>query len=309
MFDLALLIIANIVPLYILIALGYISGRWLDVNLHSMAIIAIYILAPIVNFGAMAQMEFTPEYIALPIVIFALSTTIGTLAYKSAQALWKNNTANLIGMASVTGNTMYFGLPVVLTLAGPEWVGVYALMNLGTFLNEVGLGYFFGARGNATIKGALIKVLKFPVIHAIWLGLIWNLSGIELPHSFTRYWDYAIGAWVFIGMMIIGVALSKQKRLEIDWPLMANLFVPKFVIWPAAGFALVLLDLHVLHLFEQPVHLMTLVITSVPLAGNLVAYAATLKLHPEKAAAAVLIATIFAFVSVPAMITLYQLIS
>ena len=74
-------------------------------------------------------------------------------------------------MGSVTGNTMYFGLPVIIALLGPEWVGVYALLGLGSFLNEVGLGYFFGARGNATIKGALLKVIKLPVIHAIWLGL------------------------------------------------------------------------------------------------------------------------------------------
>ncbi|NQZ14919.1 MAG: hypothetical protein HRT94_08880 [Alphaproteobacteria bacterium] len=278
-------------------------------NLPSMATVAIYILAPIVNFGAMATMDFTPEYIALPIIIFIASVTIGTISYKSAQALWKNNNANLIGMGSVTGNTMYFGLPVVLALLGPEWAGVYALMNLGTFLNEVGLGYFFGARGHATLKGALLKVAKFPVIHAIWLGLLYNISGLPPPESFSRYWDYSIGAWVIIGMMIIGVALSKQSKLEIDWKLIASMFIPKFILWPMFGFGLILLDLSVLNMFSKEVHLMLAVIASVPLAGNLVAYAATLNLHPERTAGAVLLSTVFALFTVPAAVLLVQFLS
>lgn len=308
MFDIVLLLVANIIPLYVLITLGYISGRWLDVNLHSMAIVAIYILAPIVNFGAMARMEFTPEYTALPIIIFIAAASIGTLAYKTAQLVWKDNIANLVGMGSMTGNTMYFGLPVVLALLGPEWVGVYVLMNLGIILNESGLGYYYGARGNATLKGAFMKVLKFPVIHAIWLGLVYNFSGLSLPDAFIRYWEYAIGAWVIIGMMIIGVALSKQLRLDLDLKLMAFLFSAKFILWPIFGFGFVLIDLYVLNWFDAPVHQMLLIMTCVPLAGNLVAYAATLNLHPEKAAACVLISTLMAFATVPAAIILLQLL-
>ena len=309
MIDLISLLIANIIPLYILIALGFIGGRYLDVNLPSMATVAIYILAPIVNFGAMAQMKFTPEYIALPIIFFLGSAAIGTLSYLTVQKIWKNNTANLIGMGSVTGNTMYFGLPVILALLGPEWVGVYALLNLGTFLNEVGLGYFFGARGHATLKGALLKVLKLPVIHAIWLGLLYNLSGADLPEAFIRYWDYSIGAWVIIGMMIIGVALAKQSRLEIDWKLLVGMFTPKFILWPLFGFGIIWADMAYFQAFGAEVHTMLAVMVAVPLAGNLVAYAATLNLHPEKAAAAVLISTLFAFITVPIAVILYQLIS
>ena len=302
--DILSLLIANIIPLYILIAVGFIGGRFLDINLSSIATIAIYILAPIVNFGAMAQMKFTAEYIALPLIIFAISTFIGIITYKTSQYLWKNNTANLIGMGSVTGNTMYFGLPVILAMLGPEWVGVYALLNLGTFLNEVGLGYFFGARGSATLKGAVIKVLKLPVIHGIWLGLLYNFSGLELPEVFIRYWDYSIGAWVIIGMMIIGVALSKQSKLSIDFKLLVSMFTPKFILWPLFGFAIILIDLHLFNAFSHEIYFMLAVISSVPLAGNLVAYAATLNLHPERAAAAVLISTIMAFITVPVAVIL-----
>ena len=307
--DLILLLITNIIPLYILILLGFISGKWLEVNLPSMATIAIYILAPMVNFGAMARMEFTAEYILLPVIIFSISTIIGVVTYNVSHKFCRDNTANLIGMGSVTGNTMYFGLPVILALVKPEWIGIYALMNLGLFLNEVGLGYYFGARGQATFKGALLKVIKLPVIHAIWLGLIYNFCGFGLSETFLRYWNYSIGAWVLIGMMIIGVALSKQSRLEIDLKLLAFMFVPKFILWPLLGFGVIITDITYFQAFSAEIYLMLAVMSAVPLAGNLVAYAATLKLHPEKAAAAVLISTVLAFITVPAAVIAVQLLS
>lgn len=309
MFDLISLLLINIFPLYIIIALGFVAGRYMDVNLPSIATIAIYILAPIVNFGAMAQMKFTPEYIALPLIFFGVSAAIGITSYIINQKIWKNNMANLVGMASVTGNTMYFGLPIILALLGPEWVGVYALLNLGTFLNESGLGYFFGARGQATFKGAVLKVLRFPVIHAIWLGLLYNISGLPLPQTFVNYWNYSIGAWVILGMMIIGVALSKQNKLDIDWKLLFCLHVPKFIIWPMAGFAFIIIDMLYFQAFSEPVYLMLAVFTAVPLAGNLVAYAATFNLNPEKTAAAVLISTVLAFITVPTAVILVKLLS
>jgi predicted permease len=56
------------------------------------------------------------------------------------------------------------------------------------------------------------------------------------------------------------------------------------------------------------VHQMVMIGTSVPLAANLVAYSATLKLHPERAAAVVLASTVFALFTVPAAVLLYQML-
>ncbi len=307
--DIALTLIINIIPLYILIALGFVGGKWLEVNLPSMATVAIYILAPFVNFGAMTKLDFNWHYILLPVFLFSFSGIIGMAMYLAAHKHWKNNSANLIGMGSVSGNTGYFGLPLILVLFGPEWAGLYLFMSMSVLLNEIGLGYYFGARGGADVKGAVMRVLKLPVIYGIALGLIANLSGFTMPDVMIRYWTYASGAWVIIGMMLIGVALSKMDRLEFDWRLMRWLFTAKFVFWPLGGIAFVLYDLHILHAFDATIHQMLLIFTAVPLAGNLVAYAATLKLHPERAATVVLASTLCGILTVPAAILLYPFLS
>ncbi|PZO85761.1 MAG: hypothetical protein DI626_07185, partial [Micavibrio aeruginosavorus] len=214
--DIFFLLAANIFPLYILIALGYIAGRWMDVNLHSMAIIAIYFLAPMVNFSAMLRLQFDPAYIALPVAIFLGSAAIGILTYNFARRRWKDNSVNLISMSSVTGNTGYFGLPIILALFDPKYAGIYLLMNTGLIISELGLGYYFGARGHADVKGALMKVAKLPVVHAVWLGLLFNFLDVQPSALFIRYADYATGAWVLVGMMLIGIALGKQEKIVFE---------------------------------------------------------------------------------------------
>jgi len=145
----------------------------------------------------------------------------------------------------------------------------------------------------------LAKVAKLPAIHALYLGLAVNLAHIPLPGIFIRYWNYATGAWVFIGMMLIGVALGKMRRLEFDKRLIRWLFTVKFLYWPAMGIGLILLDKTFLHMFEPEVHGLILIFSAVPPQANLVAYAAQLNLHPEKAASAVLLGTAFAIMYIP----------
>lgn len=304
--DILGLLIVNLIPLYIIIALGFVAGRKLDVELPSIAAVVIYVIAPVVNFGAMVQLEFDVDYIALPAILFCFSGLLGIAVYVLAGRAFQNTTANLVAMSSVTGNTGYFGLPLVLTFFDPQYAGLYLFMNMAVLLNESGLGYYLGARGHADIKGAVIKVLKLPVVHAIWLGLLVNALNINLPDIMVKYWHYATGTWVILGMMIIGIALSKQRTLQVDARLLTWLFIPRFILWPLAGWGIIMADALIFHLYDATLYQMIAIFTAVPLAGNLVAYASTLKLHPERAAASVLLSTFLALLSVSANLLLVR---
>jgi predicted permease len=297
-------LIANIIPLHILIGLGYIAGRRLDVNLNSLARVAIFIISPIVIFGAIAQLDFDARYILLPFLIFGISLTITLPAYALAQKRWRSNMANLIGLGSVSGNTGYFGLPIVLALYGADGAGIYLFMNFATTISENIIGYFLAARGHHTVRESLLKVARLPALYALAAGLLWNASGTPLPDIAVRYWQYATGTWVYVGMMLIGVALSKLKTFELDARLLGWLFTIKFVAWPLLGLSAIAADKAIFHLFPETIYGLVLIMTSVPLMGNLVAFAAQLNLHPEKAALAVLLSTIFAIIYMPALFVL-----
>lgn len=297
--NVAAVLIENIIPLYILVGLGYIAGRWMDVNLQSLARVCIFIVAPVVIFGGMVRMNFDPRYILLPVLMAGISAGIGLSVYALAHRRWKNNTANLIGLGSISGNTGYFGFPLVLALFGPDWGAVYLFMNMATSVTENTIGYYMAVRGHHTIKDSLRKVVKLPGIHALYLGLICNFLHVPMPELFFKYWTYATGTWVIIGMMLIGVALGKLQKLEFDWRMIGWLFTSKFILWPAVGLAVILADAAVFHLFPHEIYGLILIFTSVPLMSNLVAYAAHMNLHPEKAATAVVLSTLLAIITLP----------
>ncbi|MCB9963775.1 MAG: AEC family transporter [Rhodospirillales bacterium] len=304
--DIFFSLIPNLIPLYILIALGYIGGKYMDVHLHSMAIIAIYFISPFVVFGAISQLDLNPAYLLLPLILFGIALTIIILSYRLSGLIFKDNLQNLIGLSSGNGNTGYYGLPVVLALFGPDVVGIYLLANFGAELCSITAGYYLGARSSADVKGSLLRVLKLPVVHAVWMGLLWNMTAPELPPLFYDWWTKATGAWVIIGMMLIGVALSQIGKFRINIALMTWLFCVRFIVWPLAMIAFIFADRLFLHLFDETVYALLLVIGVVPLAGNVVAYAATLNVRPGEAATVVLASTLFALFYIPLMFYLMK---
>jgi predicted permease len=68
----------------------------------------------------------------------------------------------------------------------------------------------------------------------------------------------------------------------------------KFIAWPIAGAAFIATDMFLFQAFEPVIYKLAAIFVSVPLAGNLVAYDSNLKLHPERAASAVLISNFVA---------------
>jgi len=300
------LLLNQLVPLLGLIGLGYVAGRWLQVQSHTLAMIAIYFLSPIVNFGGVAQLKFQATYLLLPLLLFVIPTALSFLSHRISGHLYQDNTRNLIAMSSATGNSGYFGTPLALALLGPESVGIYFLMNFGVALCESTVGYYHGARGQFSVGDSLRKVLKLPFIYAVLLGLLWNASGAPLPAVFLSWWERFTGAWVIVGMMLIGVALGQTGRWRANLQLTSVLFAIKFLAWPACTFGLALLDRAFLGLFDSNVHTLLLIIGVVPLAGNTVAFATQLHLRPGEMAALVLESTVFAVFYIPLVFFLLQ---
>ncbi len=293
------LLLSHLFPLLGLIALGFLAGRWLEVQPHSLAMVAIYFLSPVVNFGGVAQLNFQASYLLLPLILFVIAALMSLLSFHFTRKFYSDNTPNLIGMAASTGNTGYFGTPLVLALLGPKAVGIYFLMNFAVTLSEATVGYYMGARGLHGIGASFKRVLSLPVIYALALGMLWNTLALELSPTFLIWWERFTGAWIIIGMMLIGVALSKAGAWRANVKLTSLLFGIRFLIWPACTYGFALLDKFCFRLFNTEVHTMLLIIGLVPLAANTVSFATQIGLRPGEAATVVLLSTLFAALYIP----------
>jgi malate permease and related proteins len=297
-----LLLFTNLIPLYVLMAVGYAGGRLLNIQSEMLATLAIYIIVPVVAFGFVAELEFEASYALLPVIAYGILTAISIAGLYIGRAVFKDNRANLLSMCGAMANTGYFGLPVVLLLFKEQWVGVYMFMLLGGIVFEATIGYYIAARGRFTIRDSLVKLARFPTLYAIAAALVVNALDIELPRLFFTYRDYFKGAYVIVGMMIIGSALGKARRLDMDWIFLLLSFAGQFVLWPLLAYGAVLIDRTLLHFWGEEVHGLLLVMSLMPPAANITAFAAQLDLRPEKVAATVLLGTVFALFYIPVML-------
>lgn len=293
------ILLPTILPLYLLIFLGYIGAKYMDMDLHSLAVISIYFVSPVVIFGAIVEIDFQPEYVLLPFVFFIISAVIGVAFYKITNRVFADKRANLVGLTSTNGNSGYFGLPIILAFFGPEAAGLYLMITTFIEFSTNTVGYYIMARGNFSIRQSMIKVLSLPPLYGMLLGLAWNFADLPLGETFNTYWDYFAGTWVVIGMMIIGVAIGKMPYLHIDRKLLTWMMAARYLAWPVASIGFILLDRLYFQMYDGVVHTLILLIGVIPHAANSVAYAAQLKVCPEDAATVILISTCFALFFVP----------
>lgn len=294
----------NLLPLYGLILAGFIAGRYLKVDRQSLGTLAMYIFMPVVMFGFVADLEFKAEYIALPFLLYAMSGIVALSFLKMGKKIYGDNQANLMAMCAGMGNTGYFGLPLVLLFFSKELVAIYIFMNLGSLIFEATIGYYIAARGTFDVRTSLMKIIKFPSVYAIALGLIFNQSAIELPEIFWTYWTHFKGAYVVVGMMIIGAALSQLDRFVFGVRFVSLTFAGKFIALPLIALSFVMIDANWLYWFDTDIHNLIMIVSIVPPGANIAAFATQMNLQPEKAATTILIGTVFALFYIPFMIWL-----
>lgn len=292
------LLLGKIMPLYALIAAGYLAGQKLKIQKESIANLVIYLLVPVIFFGATAQMPYKKEYLLVPVILFVLSTAVGLGLYFLSRLLWKDKRRNLIAYMMGTANTGYFGIPVFIALFGPENLGVYVFATVGMAVYEGTFGYYLMARGEHTVRDSFMRLLRLPLLPAAFLGLLFSAGGGTLPEAAVEFYTLVKGAYTVLGMMIIGLGLSTLNNLKSDLKFTGFILVGKFLVWPAATVAL-LWALHFVMPVTDLLRSIFILIAIVPLAANGAAFATHLKVEPDKAATTILISTLVALFYIP----------
>lgn len=303
--DIFLTLFLKILPLYTLILLGFIAGKFLHVKKESVATLVIYLVTPVIFFNGIYTTHISLSTLSTPIVVFAISCVACLLMYAIASLFWKDSTRNMLSFMAGEGNTGYFGLPLALILFPNNYIGLYIFASVGILVYESTLGFFVAARGQHTIQESLLKLIKLPILYAIGLGLIINLFGIHFGPWYTDIVTNFKGAYTVLGMMIIGLGIAGISNYQFDFLFTLHAFFAKFILWPVLVFAIIFLDSHMFHFYSLEIYKILTLIAIVPIAANTVAYATFLRSHPEKVAVTVLLNTLFALVYIPIMVVYF----
>lgn len=306
--EIFLSLILKLAPLYLLVWLGYLSGKKLRVNKESIADLLLFVIAPIVVLNGVMTTKLSWTVIAIPFGYFAISGILGLLFYTLLKKVWPGTERNILAFSAGAGNVGYFGLPLVLAVLGESALGIAILIVFGSILYENTIGFFLVSKSSGSIKESVIKVLLMPRLHAFVVGVILSLLSIQVPEMLKDLFANARGAYSVLGMMLVGIGISGISKSSVDYKFMLSAFIPKFVIWPGIAIGLILLDTAFFHAYSKEVHSVFLLLSAVPMASNTVAYSSFQGGHSDKTALSVLISTIIALFLVPLVYNVFSFI-
>lgn len=297
-------IFIKILPLYILIFLGYLSGKFLKTDRNTIANFLLYVIAPIVVFSSVLNVKKEPSLIFLPLLVYAISCFMCAIVYRLSYIFFNDNLRNIIAFSSGSSNTGFFGLSVALIVLDPETVGIYILSFLGIILFENTYGFYMAAKGNFPPSYCLKRTLKLPTLHAIVLGALMKCLGGSIPVDFQEFIYNMRSTYIVLGMITIGLGLSTIEKFEIDWKCIGITLVVKYILWPVTVITLIFLDKNYFNFYDIKAHNALFILSIVPVSVSTMVVASVLNYPAEKMAVVVLLNTLTGLIYVPFIVTL-----
>ena len=298
-------LLAKIIPLYLNIGLGYLAGKTLNTNRDTIGRLMFFIINPLIIFNGVLNVKLEPSILTLPLVTYTISCLLCIIFYKFAKDLWDDSSKNLVAYSAGTGNAGFFGLPLALLLFSDEVEGIYVLLLLGITLYENTLGYYILAKGSHPANECIKKVLKLPSLYAFFAALLLNYTHLPIPEIYKEFMGHIKGAYIVLGMMIIGLGLASLPHFKLDKKFIGMTFLAKFFAWPLAVMILNFVDSAFLGIYSEGIHKALLLVAVVPIAVNTIIVASLFDSKPDKAATAILLSTIFALFYVPFMVAYF----
>lgn len=244
------------------------------------------------------ELKHCGELVLIAIVLWAVTFGLAQLVYR---LMGKTPSARIMRFSMMYTNFTFVGIPVIEALYGNTGVFYFVV-----FLVPYRMVYYSSAepllsppglvRAERTLKDKLKGWFSVPVI-AVFIGLILYLTQIQLPAPIAGVINSLGSCASPLGMLLCGMSLGKYpiRRLlkpRYFWvPLVRNLLLPALV-----------LGLSLLVGLEKELTQVVVMFVALPVASLIAAFTIQYDSNEEtqfEAAAAVLLSTIFAAVTIP----------
>ena len=307
----------NIIPIFIIIGLGYIISRKFDLSISTLSKLNFYLFVPgfifynlyttNLSFNMIKILFFCVIYLIFNNVISIIISKICkydigmTNAFKNS--IMFNNTGN-IGVSLVTlifGSAPYIidGKTPYLNEALTSQIIILVFMNVT--MNTI--GFYNAGRAKMNIKASMHQIFSMPSIYAIPLALLLKYFNVDITS--TPIWptlEYVKSGLVPIALISLGVQLSKTKFDVRNVNVNIAVFV-RLIIGPMIALALI----HILG-FNRIIAQVLLISYSVPTAVNTALIAVECDNNQDFASQEVMVSTILSGVTLTSVIYIARIL-
>lgn len=216
--ELVPIFIDTLIPVFLIVGIGYLLGPRLEIDARSLARTAYYVLAPAFIFSVLSNSDLEADVVvrvmgALALTSFAMGFValwIGRLLGRPAQV-----TAALV-LVAVYGNVGNFGLPVITFAFGEEALPLAGV----AFLTVNALAFLIGVTAatwhRLSPMQAVGTALRTPALLVALPALLVNVGNVDLPLFADRSIGLLADAMIPVMLLTLGVQLAGMGRPHIS---------------------------------------------------------------------------------------------
>lgn len=282
-----------ILPIFLAFGVGFLVNRRLfssgPTDTAVLSKLVFYVFSPCLAFSSLATSNVGAEEVG-KIGLFALATTLvmGAIAWALAHLLRLSprETGSLL-LVAMFGNVGNFGLPLNELAFGQMALDRAVVYFTVTSVLLFSVGVMIAARAQgSTPTQVLSRVIRVPVVHALWMAGLTRLGMLEVPGPVLTTISLLAQGTVPLMLLILGMQLSRV-RMRGNWQLVSVATVVRLALAPLVAVPLASL-LGLTGLSEQ----VSLIEASMPSAVYTIILAVEFDLASDLASSVVFVTTL-----------------
>ena len=204
---------SDLLPIFVIAALGFALARWLKASATTLTHVVFYALLPCFSFRMLMTSARTGRDLGLMVVLAVLVVVVmAILGVVVTRLLRLSRTESsaflLVVMFSNGGN---YGLPVVSFAFGPEALAYGTVFFLtGSVLTNT-VGAFLAAAGRRSVRTALVSILRIPALYGIAAAVLTLSAGIDPPDALLRPITMLSDAALPLMILVLGMQLERAS--------------------------------------------------------------------------------------------------
>ena len=287
-----------VLPAFIIFGSGYIAHKVLKFEIKSISKMTLYLMTPFLAFDTFYSNTLNMDYFYIFIfstLLVVLLASITVIIGKAGRADRTRISAMLLG--SVFPNSGNYGAPVVLFAFGSlAFDYAVIIMVIHAFLMNT-IGIFIatvGGKESATVKDALMKVCKMPVLYGALFGILFQLIQLDIPSTIMDGISLVGGASIPTVMLILGMQLAEVKLQKFQWDYTGTVTVIRMVASPLL--AVVLVSFMPV---SDVIKTVFILLAAMPVAANTTMIAVQFDVEPDLLSFTTLITTLLSLLTIP----------
>jgi predicted permease len=201
--------LSPVVPVFVLIAIGFVFARYKKISLDPITEIVIYLGAPCLVFTSLATKPLFAADIAV-ILAGAVGIIAGVGLLIWLYALLTDFSSPGLTLPVLFMNAGNMGIPLSLFAFGEPGLqrGTLFYVMITLMHNSLGL-YLLGGKGGAR------EIFRLPLIYAAVLGLLFNLAKIPIPEPIFQ--PLSVLGMSVIPLMLVSLGYRLYTMPSLTW--------------------------------------------------------------------------------------------